>query len=472
MSVCKRVYKLIDLLPPPKYDKRYGDKKGKSIMVFNIIRRAFSGLVPDGNKNKDRDRRETKSKDKGKKDDPASKRYPLDDVIDDYLENKLVNVPSLPEAAERRFYRTMLEVVMDGAKEAINSSNICFMSHRITLNISESLVENIRSLKAKKKQKKARRKNAKEYENDAERQRAIVSFLVDRFMDDNIKQGKGSYLLAPYVEKRLYSNLIYMLFALLQDSLSTSHVCMLGHRMSMSFSAITGSPNRTPFSSTDSTESQSASRDQEQPKQQGNVSSAGQIRNSAVNEENEEDNNENEGERCKTKSEEMRIGRSLSEPPHKFDVMLESRNTEKASPFAQQKQEKSVQYNSTRHVNRRSGNTSKERVRVSHSNTLNIENPITDEKRAATHTEFVIDRLVDEAMSRHQVFFVPDYIERHLYKNGMNTLLGVLGSVLDTLHITMLHHSMQFDLVPTVPEKPQEAKHSEVVINALLQGRV
>lgn len=51
-----------------------------------------------------------------------------------------------------------------------------------------------------------------------------------------------------------------------------------------------------------------------------------------------------------------------------------------------------------------------------------------------------IDQLVDEIMAKHNVFLIPDFIERHLYKCSFTIVFYFFANIVNDTKISVLHH--------------------------------
>lgn len=71
-----------------------------------------------------------------------------------------------------------------------------------------------------------------------------------------------------------------------------------------------------------------------------------------------------------------------------------------------------------------------------------------------------IDDIVDEFMADSAInsAMLPDFIERAVYRNVLQLLLGVAGRVIDTAEVGFLGHNVTMKLSPdTVPPTPRAA---------------
>ncbi len=58
---------------------------------------------------------------------------------------------------------------------------------------------------------------------------------------------------------------------------------------------------------------------------------------------------------------------------------------------------------------------------------------------------FVEDLLTDENVN---VKYLPDFVEKQLYRNIFNMLIGILDNVMETTNVQFMGHQLKFDIVP------------------------
>ena len=71
--------------------------------------------------------------------------------------------------------------------------------------------------------------------------------------------------------------------------------------------------------------------------------------------------------------------------------------------------------------------------------------------------EFVEQLLADDSVN---ISYLPDFVERQLYKNVLNLVLGLLDNTLSTTSVKFLGHVLTFDLVPD-----KSVAHKELIRN-------
>jgi len=288
-NVCY-VYKLGSQL----YSRRMGG-------LFSFVRRLF------GRRDEDRAMSVPKS------DANTTSSDALDEVVNVYLKNDMVNIPLLPDFVEKRIYKMILEVGLQFAKDALHrQQNFTVLKHSVQFEISPQLCEGIRDSKAKVDRDARLRK----------RHQQIIRSYVEKFVQND---DVNTWLLPEFVEKRLYANVIQLVVGVLQDTLHTSHLSFIGHRVTFNMS------------------------------------------------------------------------------PMKEDPASAARKT--------------------------------------------LQN---DETEVNLDT---IDRMVEAKMKDHNIFLLPDTIERHLYRRAFRILLGVATEIMDSFELTVFNHTVKLKLAApsTVP---------------------
>ena len=77
--------------------------------------------------------------------------------------------------------------------------------------------------------------------------------------------------------------------------------------------------------------------------------------------------------------------------------------------------------------------------------------------------EFVKKLLVDQNIN---IKYLPDYVEKQIYKNVLNMLIGLLNNTLATTSIKFLGHELTFAIQPDQTDKPNhEDTKKEIVID-------
>jgi hypothetical protein len=59
--------------------------------------------------------------------------------------------------------------------------------------------------------------------------------------------------------------------------------------------------------------------------------------------------------------------------------------------------------------------------------------------------EYVNGMIADSDIN---ITYLPDFVERQLYKNVLKMVLGILDNILNNSHITVFNHEINFELVP------------------------
>jgi hypothetical protein len=398
-----------------------------------------SNAVNNGNGSSSGKERNTQQRQQHRKEDEDDygPRTSSDAAIDKYLFKKFVNYPNLPNVVERRFYRSMLDVVISNIMEMFNTSHVNFMSHRLRLNVSlkeEPDTEAERKTTAKLRKNRATAKfkssklrggfsgdsNASDDDSVKYNQRAIIALLVDKCMEERVRKKKLVYLLPPYVEKRLNSNFVYMLLCTCEETLSTSFVVdVMGQKMTIDLSRAKTHVMKRDISRPILSESSTSSDYRDSPGD--NLASLFDF----------DDKNSTVRSQSQTTTDQVQQRSSSMPVPSPFTA-------DPVSP------------------------------------PVHLRNPSTTNKdhKDDLHVENCIDRIVDDIMAQHTVFPVPDYIERHLYNNSLHTLLDIMEDILDTSQVTVLNHTLKCELVPGTPQKlGRGATYSQLMFDTLMQRR-
>lgn len=85
------------------------------------------------------------------------------------------------------------------------------------------------------------------------------------------------------------------------------------------------------------------------------------------------------------------------------------------------------------------------------------EEHLTDEEKA-------INEIVERYLNNHLVNckFIPDFIERKMYRNVLKMIMGILEDTIEKTEIHVLGHKINFTITPIVNEKDND---KELVLN-------
>lgn len=88
-----------------------------------------------------------------------------------------------------------------------------------------------------------------------------------------------------------------------------------------------------------------------------------------------------------------------------------------------------------------------------------IEPPLTTiEELELNEEEQAIERMVDRYLANKQINskFIPDAIERKMYKNMLRILIGLLKDTFNNAHVDLLGHRVSFSMHPINNETTSE----------------
>ena len=186
------------------------------------MRRA-SALFRRKNKQRHDGGKDRESSSKSKSDAPSQDA--LDNLVEVYLADDMIDIPLVPEFVERRVYKTILKTSLETLREKLKSSEeTCaprIFGHTVRFEMSPAVDQMVGSVK-----------EAHTLVNRDEKQRAehkrVTDEFVQRFLDN---EDIGIFVIPDAVERRVYANVIKMAVGITQDMLHTSKVGFLGHEL-------------------------------------------------------------------------------------------------------------------------------------------------------------------------------------------------------------------------------------------------
>lgn len=222
--------------------------------VIRFIRRLF------GAEKKEQGRRGSGECQEGKQE--SARDACLDALVKRYIDNNMIGIPLVPQFLERKVYRSVLDFTLRSIEDAVCSASSCttgivFFHHRINIQINarppehakhtknQGLVDGNKQMKDKKVEEMARKflttakkgpqQTNKERKAELEQHREMVKHYVDKFIDNpriNIR------LLPDFVERQMYINIIEMVVGIVQDALRTSHINVLGAKITFNLEPV------------------------------------------------------------------------------------------------------------------------------------------------------------------------------------------------------------------------------------------
>jgi hypothetical protein len=165
------------------------------------------------------------------KDSPPSPPDPLEKVVDAYLEDKMIDLPLIPKFVERHIYRSVLDMalreVQKVSQNAEAASSMSFLRHGLSFTVSPfTMMDAVCSTRKRNAKKRSRK--------ETEEQREIVQRYAQKFVTN---EDIDIPLLPEFVQRRLYVNVLELMFGILQDTLHTAAVDVMGHRLTFKFGA-------------------------------------------------------------------------------------------------------------------------------------------------------------------------------------------------------------------------------------------
>lgn len=103
------------------------------------------------------------------------------------------------------------------------------------------------------------------------------------------------------------------------------------------------------------------------------------------------------------------------------------------------------QINSLKTIN----NTLEQKLLVENAQNLNLPQGKLQELSKQRIDEFVEKLLADKNVN---IGYLPDFVERQIYKNVFNLLIGLLDDTISTTSIKMLGHNLTFNIAPDIKE--------------------
>lgn len=155
---------------------------------------------------------------------PPKRGDALDNILEVYLADDMIDIPLVPEFIERRVYRTVLEASLDALRGRLVAGTCApqIFGHTVRFEMSPAVEQMVGSVE-----------EAHALVNRDEKQRAehrrVVDEFVQRFVDNENIACIG--ILPDALERRVYANVIKMAMGIVQDVLHTSKVGFLGHEM-------------------------------------------------------------------------------------------------------------------------------------------------------------------------------------------------------------------------------------------------
>ena len=207
-------------------------------MVFGAFKRFLQhigSVFHQGRKKRTKDEKETLNQEK----EPD----PLDIIVERYLQNNYINIPMIPQRLERHIYRMILSSILDIFKKEEESLHLNVLGYRIGYNLSTMIIPSLckQSLKEKPKEKQNKDKN-KDKDKDKDEKFSYIEKIVDRFIDS---QHVNIRLVPTWVERNLYTNILILLYGILEDTLKHMCVHLLGHDIRFSLHKSINNENKS-----------------------------------------------------------------------------------------------------------------------------------------------------------------------------------------------------------------------------------
>jgi len=102
--------------------------------------------------------------------------------------------------------------------------------------------------------------------------------------------------------------------------------------------------------------------------------------------------------------------------------------------------------------------TLEDKLFVAHEQSLNLPQGKLQELSKQKIDEFVEQLLADKNVN---IGYLPDFVERQLYKNIFGLLIGLLDNTVSTTSIKLLGHNLTFNITPDM-SKPESVMKSDV----------
>jgi len=150
----------------------------------------------------------------------------LSSMIDVYLGNRLIDIPLVPASVERHIYAGVLRIVFDGI--ASTGRGVQVLGHRLDIRITPMLTDSACRMARLAAGPEAQQRSA-----------LVVDQMVERLIEN---QAVDIFMLPDWVERRLYANILRLVLGVVQDTLLSTSLDVMGHRMSIAFGALDGLP--------------------------------------------------------------------------------------------------------------------------------------------------------------------------------------------------------------------------------------
>lgn len=222
--------------------------------------------VEEENERREKERekeKETKEQEREREQDDVA----LDNLVELYLGNSMINMTLIPDFIERHFYRTILRMVLRKFEQSTEDVEIALLGHTLQIHtergrLARGLFERCRrqNEERKKEEEKEKEKGEKGEREGIEPLRSrddlsrlkkspeqaalqvrVIEHLVQKFVDANVTSDDAPPLfgfITGYFERALYTNALHLVLGIVQDTLHTSSVDFLGHRLMFRFAAV------------------------------------------------------------------------------------------------------------------------------------------------------------------------------------------------------------------------------------------
>lgn len=161
----------------------------------------------------------------------------LDDIVDMYIANDMVDIPLVPDFMERRIYKTVLKLCIDAVRSKLQPSSSHEARHVLGHGLSLALSPRvIYDSVTNDRTSTNTNTNTDTDDNEQHKQRTIV---IDTFVESFIRSDDIQIPGVPdFMERRLYRNILKMLLGVVHDTLRTSKIRFLGHEISFGMSSL------------------------------------------------------------------------------------------------------------------------------------------------------------------------------------------------------------------------------------------
>lgn len=176
----------------------------------------------------------------GKQRQEKTQNDPLDNVVRAYLDDKLINIPLVPNFIEKQIYRSLLEMMLAEVRNAANGNTINddktdmtrppvifpVLGHGISFSVSPSVADSMCGIR--------RRNLSKRTAKELQEQRTIVQSYANKFIKN---EDVDIPWMPEFAQRKIYANVLELVLGILQDTLHTSAIDLMGHRLTFSLSA-------------------------------------------------------------------------------------------------------------------------------------------------------------------------------------------------------------------------------------------